>query len=123
MSAQSRIAVVACVLGASACLAPWAAHAMHLSAHPTHSDLWIALAGFAAGLAALSISSHRFRATAWVIVGAVECIVVVANWPTLWRTHRMAGEIGVQGFLGDAACERLVAYGVVALAGIALFCV
>jgi len=58
-----------------------------------------------------------------MIIGVSECVVVAANWPTLWRAHQTAGEPGVQGFLGDAANDRLVAYAVVAIAGIALICV
>lgn len=122
MSAQNRLAVVACALGACASLAPWAAYTVGLSVHATHSDLWIALAGFVAGLAVQSLSSQRLRATAWMVIGFCEIVVVVANWPRLWQAHLSAGEPGVQGFLGAAANERLVAYAVVGLAGIALVC-
>ena len=88
-----------------------------------HSDLGFGLGGFVVGLAALGLRSDRGRRTAFGLVSAWQCLVVGANWATLWRTSRTAGEVGLAGFFGEAASERLVQFGAVALAGTALLCV
>ncbi len=123
MSPRDRIALGLCVFGALACLSPWAAHALDLSPHRTHSDLWFGLGGFIVGLAALGLRADRARRTLLGLVSVWQCLVVGANWATLWRTSRTAGEVGLAGFFGRAASERLVQFGAVAFAGTALLCV
>ena len=123
MTARDRIVVALCVLGASACLAPWGAQRLGLSPHRMHGDLWFGLGGFVVGLAACGSASERARRVVWGAVSVWQCLVVAANWATLWRTSRTAGEVGLAGFFGQAASERMVQFGLVAFAGTALLAV
>lgn len=115
-----RSAMVFTVLGGMAALAPWLAHAVDLSPHRTHSDLWFALGGFVLAYFASGIGRPGPRAAAWIVLGSGECLVTLVNMPRLTEAARRAGEPGVAGFLGEAAVQRLWAYGIVALAGLAL---
>lgn len=120
MSRSTLLARAAYATGASACLLPWVLHASGHSEHAVHSDLWIALVGFVSAAVVEGFARARVRGAAWIALGAAVCAVAAVNLPTIWRSSRHADEVGVAGYLGRAAEQRLWEYGGVVVAGITL---
>ncbi|QDV09934.1 hypothetical protein Poly30_54950 [Planctomycetes bacterium Poly30] len=111
------------LLGATACLLPWAAHAMGRSPHRQHSDLWIALGLFVLGLTLELLLGHGPRRFARAVLGLLAISIAAANVTTLRESAAHAGQPGVKGFLGDADLQRLAVYAAVSMAGLVLMIV
>ena len=119
-TATDRLAFAACALGLTASLLPWLVHAAGWSPHRTHSDLWFAFGVMIAASFAEAGAAGRTRRVLRVVLGLAAVFIAAVNAPDLLRLAERAGEPGTAGFLGDAAVQRLYAYGAVAAAGLTL---
>lgn len=105
-------------VGLLAGLGSWVAHALGLSPHRSHSDLWFAVGVFAVGLLTDGWSAGRRQGALRMLFGLLAMGVTAANLPRLVQTTQRTGAVGE--LLAEGARQWLVAYAVVALAGLGL---